>query len=149
MTNDLRPNVNDPITMKDKHEVVRNDQRVHRDTFHSRAEGDFALAQQGRHAQRVNITGQWDSLARHPRLPETSPSNQMAMVGHEAPLNADVNAMEPVGEPGEVAKSIEQLGNDGDLANSPSEPTAAAVECSTVPPAAASTNPNSNRRRGL
>jgi hypothetical protein len=148
MTDDTRPFVNN-ATMAEKHEIAKNDQRVHRDTNFSRAEGEFSLAQSGRHAQRVNITGQWDSLARYPKLPATSPWS-CDPVPPEEPLGYSVEETPIVGEPHE-----QQLG-DGASATPPS-PVAVEraitsrprdVEASTATPNPES-NSNPNRRRGL
>jgi hypothetical protein len=123
--------------------------QVHKDTYAARAEADWELNRQGRHAaQKIDTTGNWSGFNRYPKLPATSPWS-CDPVPPEPPIGTDVSETPVVGEPAEIAASLEQLGNDGDLANSPSGPTAAAVELNPVPPAAASTNPNSNRRRGL
>jgi hypothetical protein len=93
-------------------------QQVHRsDTMRSRAESDFALGQSGRHAQQTRFAPEY------PKLPETSPQNQMAQMPPEEPYGQDVNAMEPVGEYNEVQASLERLGDGVPV---PSSPEAAA-----------------------
>jgi hypothetical protein len=105
MTNDTRPYQQD-ASMALKHEIVKNDQRVHRDTNFSRAQADFSLAQQGRHAQAINLTGRYDGENRIPRQPATSPSNQMAMVPDEPPTGYPIHETPIVGEPHEIAASL-------------------------------------------
>jgi hypothetical protein len=146
MADDTRPFVND-ASMATKHEIAKNDQRVHRDMMQSRTEADFELGRQGRHAARVDITGSWSSHARYPKLPASSPW-ACDPVGPEPPIGIDVSETPVVGEVHE-----QQLG-DGASATPPSPKAVESavtsrprdVEASTATP-----NPesNSNRRRGL
>jgi hypothetical protein len=153
-------------TQKEKAAVAKNDRDLASHLLRF-AEAQAREGSDGRWGaiNKVNVTGRYDGPNRIPRLPDTSWSNQAAMVGHEQPLNADVNAMDPVGEYGEVQAS---LGNDitattpssgdvgakgdgGSVASSPPSPKAAAgVEQHLAPPAAAQPNPQPTlRKRGL
>jgi hypothetical protein len=92
----LRPEA----TQKEKAETLKND------TLLRRAQSEFDLENTGRHSKSATVIGS-DGAPQYPRLPETNWTNDPT--GVEPPLNIDVNAVEPVGEYGEVAASIERL----------------------------------------
>jgi hypothetical protein len=48
----------------------------------------------------------------YPRLPADAPSNQMAMMPPEPPLNYNINDQEPVGEFHEIQKSLSSAAAD-------------------------------------
>jgi hypothetical protein len=71
------------------------------DTLHSRQQAMSDLENVGRHAK--PIKADWNTPDRYPRLPESSWSNQSAMVPPEESFGVDINAVEAMGEPHEQA----------------------------------------------
>jgi hypothetical protein len=137
-------------TQAQKAAALANDQRVRKDTFHSREEAAHSLAYQGRHAQSINLTGSWDSHARHPRLPETSPSNQMALVPPEPPLGVEIDAHDPVGEYHEQFAKDEPKGPSAVSLPSDAPAGALATELDAAAPARSVATPSPTlRKRGL
>jgi len=87
----------------DRLETLLNDKRVQKDasTFLSHTHSEDS----GRFAKPQTVIG-LDSV-QYPTLPENSWTNDPTPT--EPPLGIDVNAMEPVGEVGEVQASIDRL----------------------------------------
>jgi hypothetical protein len=71
-----------------------------------------ANAEGGRHSRLSQIVGT-RVAAEYPSQPQSSFSNQLAMVPQEPPLNQDVNALEPVGTHAELLRSLSDLGSAG------------------------------------
>jgi len=100
------------VTMKDKLDVLRNDQKV-RDSFHSRAMSDVALELQGRFAasNTAQVAGTTPSTS-YPRLPANSPWASPDPVPVEPPTGCRVDEMDAVGEPFEILASSQAASND-------------------------------------
>jgi hypothetical protein len=96
MSNPSTP-FNNSATQAEKKQVLR-------DTMHARAMAEFSLEQAGRHAKQSSVIG-----TGAPNYP-AGPAWTNDPTGVEPPLGVDVNQIEPVGEPLEVAKSLEELG---------------------------------------
>jgi hypothetical protein len=96
----------DEVTMKDKLAVLRNDQQLRKATYHSLAHADADLERGGRYASlnKLTVTGTGPS-GWAPQQPANS-FWKCDPVPAEMPLGYDINAIEPTGEPHEVAKSI-------------------------------------------
>lgn len=110
MTKSPSPRTN--ATPEEKLATLLNDKRVlrqQRDTFNSRAAAE-ANQIQGRFAQheKATVVGS-ATAAQYPKLPDGSFSNQGAVVPPEEPLGFSVEEVPIVGEPGEVAASIDRL----------------------------------------
>jgi hypothetical protein len=88
----------DESSMAEKRRILREEQ-ISSYRAHAEANADLELG--GRYAKVTKTTIVGASPISYPALPETSPSNQAAMVGDEPSLGYDINAMEPVGEPHE------------------------------------------------
>ena len=78
------------ISMKEKMEVLRNDQRV-RATYHSFTQADAETEIGGRFSkvQPTTVTGSTPGPV-YPQQPLTSPANKMAMMPEERPLGFSV-----------------------------------------------------------
>jgi hypothetical protein len=147
------------ITMKEKEAVLRNDQRV-ASTFQSRAQAE-ADDVRGRWAQehKATVIGTSDATAQYPKLP-SGPWADPVQIPPEEPLGYDISEAPIVGEPHEIAASIDALGDPATGSHQPASaprhdergfvgPTLAAadvpseVPCSStdVERAAASLNP--------
>jgi hypothetical protein len=88
----------DEVSQSERRRVLENDRKVMSSYLdHARSSvddergGRWAAASPTR-----TVVG--TSPVSYPRQPKTSPANQAAIVGDEAPLGYDINAMEPVGE---------------------------------------------------
>jgi hypothetical protein len=87
---------NPEITMKDKKEVLENDRLA---TYHALAQSSIDDERGGRYAAvRRPATFIGAGPVSYPKLPEDSPSNQMAMMPDEPPLGYSVNDQDPTGE---------------------------------------------------
>src|SRR5262245_26128183 len=100
---------NPEISQRERRLVLENDRKVAEarrlSSYRAHAEANADLELGGRFAKVTSTTVVGASPINYPRQPLTSPSNQMAMTGPEAPLGYEINAMEVVGEPHEVAAS--------------------------------------------
>jgi hypothetical protein len=103
MTDAIKP-FHNTTTQSERRETLENDQRVQRDTLQFRTSADLGLENTGRYAKPFAVTGQTPT-PQYPAGPNWAPDP----VGVEPPLGIDVNAMEPVGEVGEVQASIDRL----------------------------------------
>jgi hypothetical protein len=93
-------------TQQEKAEILRNDLRANTFAGRAIAEADDV---RGRWAEinKSNVVGATPT----PQYP-AGPNWSVDPTGVEPPLNIDVNALEPVGEFGEVQASIEALGDE-------------------------------------
>jgi hypothetical protein len=76
-------------------------------TYHSRAEADLQLENQGRHAKGATVTGS-ARVPQVPRQPEGSPWHS-DIVPPEEPTGIDINAQEPTGNYHEIAESVSDV----------------------------------------
>jgi hypothetical protein len=89
--------------------------------------GRFAEAARRERLAKPQIVGTEPS-ARYPHLPASSPWAGPDLVGVEPPLGVEINALEPVGEPHEVAASL------GEVVAPPSVASAEVVETTSPNP---------------
>jgi hypothetical protein len=130
----------------ERREVLENEKRLREQgsTFAQFAASE-ADTPRGRFAahERATVIGS-EPIVRYPQLPASSPWAGPDPVPTEAPLNLDVNAMEPCGEPHELKASAPTLepptpfssaqGNSGDpTAAPPSNPLAGAERVGSPP----------------
>jgi hypothetical protein len=104
MTNQTRQPFTNSASQSERAQVLENERRARRDTMHNRAMAEFSLEQAGRHAKQSTVIG-----TGAPNYP-AGPNWSINPTGVEPPLGWDVNQIEPVGEPLEVAKSLNELG---------------------------------------
>ena len=88
----------DEISQKEKREVMRNDRL---NTYQAHAAASVDEERGGRFSVQTKLTVIGQSPITYPQQPQTSPANQAALVGDEAPLGYSVENHEPVGEPHE------------------------------------------------
>jgi hypothetical protein len=86
----------DDISMSEKRRILAEEE-ISSYRAHAQANADFDLG--GRYAlvqKPATVIG--SGPISYPKLPEDSPSNQLAMMPPEPPLGYSVNAQDPVGE---------------------------------------------------
>jgi hypothetical protein len=115
-------------SQKERAEVLRNDARAN--TFAGRASAE-ADEIRGRFAQehKATVIGS-DGAPNYPRLPETNWVNDP--VPPEEPLGFSVEAHEPVGEVGEIAKSLDGTADATNVADVASPCGEVVVSSSTL-----------------
>jgi hypothetical protein len=92
----------DEISQALRRQILANDRKVSEErrmsTYHAHSMS-IDLEMGGRYSKLhpTSVTGSTSGPV-YPEQPETSPANQAALVGPEAPLGYDINAMDPVGE---------------------------------------------------
>ncbi len=148
MTRNPTPTTN--ATMAEKEQILRNDQRH---TFQSRAIAE-ADEVRGRWAQinKATVVGS-SGAPQYPQLPEASPWHNDP-VPHEEPLGHAIDAHEPVGEVGEIEKSLatpSQSSHSVDARGQGGAPptTEASVGIAQSQPAGASPTPKPKPKRGV
>jgi hypothetical protein len=148
MANDTRPYQQD-ASMSEKHEQVRNDQRVRKEDLASYylkfAEAEASQGSDGRWAKTNKVevvTGRYDGFNRHPKLPATSPwsCENAALLQPEPKLGYDVN---------EVPVIDDQQTGDGPVPLSPEAGAGVEPSSPPAPPVPAPTPSPTLRKRGL
>jgi hypothetical protein len=91
--------INPDITQKQKRETLENDRLVRQAStyFHHAQSIDLELSGRYSKLTPTSVTGSTPGPI-YPQQSETSPANQAALTGPEAPLGYDINAIDPVGE---------------------------------------------------
>jgi hypothetical protein len=105
----LMNNPADEVSQALKRKILAED-RQRPNTYRAHAEASIDDDRGGRFAVRKPATVIGASPIQYPRLPQDAPANQAAMVGPEAPLGYDINAMDCTGE---VHERATQPASDG------------------------------------
>jgi hypothetical protein len=121
--------IENDTSQSERREILRND-RLARSTYLDHAIARAEDEAGGRFAKQAptTVTGG----PQYPRQPAGSPWSQGHVVGPEAPLGFSVDAIEPVGTPAEVQRSIErnEVGDAAALPHAVSAPGPASAEVS-------------------